>query len=177
VNLRVSPRLQANFSLNVSRDRNNTQWYDNFTDDAGITHYTFAHLNQRTISMSTRLNYTVTPDLTFEFYGQPFVAKGTYSDVREVSATPGAEKYDDRFEPYVPPEGSKTSFKVTELRTNSVVRWEYRPGSTLFVVWAHGRQDDSNRNPQQSWARDYRDLFELHPDNTFLIKVAYWLNR
>ncbi|HEY7566539.1 MAG TPA: hypothetical protein VH762_03160, partial [Gemmatimonadaceae bacterium] len=62
-------------------------------------------------------------------------------------------------------------------RTNAVVRWEYRPGSTLFVVWQHGRQDASNQHSGQSWMRDYTDLFGLHPDNTFLIKAAYWLNR
>ena len=67
--------------------------------------------------------------------------------------------------------------EVTQLRTNAVARWEYRPGSTVFLVWAHGRQDSENRDPGQSWTRDYRDLLELHPDNTFLIKVAYWLNR
>ena len=121
--------------------------------------------------MSTRLNYTATPNLTFEFYGQPFVSTGTYSDFREVSSTPDAAKYVDRFVSYAPPADRKTQFKYT------VVRWEYRPGSTLFVVWTQGRQDDSNRNPEQSWARDYRDLFGLHPDNTFLIKLAYWLNR
>jgi hypothetical protein len=178
VNLRVSPRLQANIGADVARDRDNTQWYGNFTDDAGVTHFTFATLRRRTISMSTRLNYTVTPDLTFEFYGQPFVSTERYSDVREVSETPGAADYDDRFRPYVPPAGSKTYFKSTQLRTNAVARWEYRPGSTVFVVWAHGRQDNSNReNGRQSWFRDYRDLFELHPENTFLIKVAYWLSR
>jgi hypothetical protein len=69
------------------------------------------------------------------------------------------------------------AFQVTQLRTTSVLRWEYRPGSTLFVVWTHGRFDDENRNPDQSWSRDYRDLFTLHPENTFLVKVAYWLNR
>ena len=84
--------------------------------------------DQRTVSMSTRLNYTVTPDLTFEFYGEPFVATGTYSDVREVSATPDAARYDERFRPYTPPAGAQTSFKFTQLRTNAVVRWEYRPG-------------------------------------------------
>jgi hypothetical protein len=77
----------------------------------------------------------------------------------------------------VPVPGTQTAFKYTQLRTNAVVRWEYRPGSTLFVVWAHGREDDSNRNPGQSWMSDYRDLFSLHPDNTFLVKLAYWLNR
>ena len=177
VNLRLSTRLQVNVGPSVSRSINHTQWFGNFTDDGGVTHYSFAHLDQRTLSMRARLNYTVTPNLTFEFYGQPFVSRGEYSDVREVSATPHAERYADRFVSYTPPPTAKMAFKVTQLRTNTVLRWEYRPGSTLFVVWTHGRFDDENRNPDQSWSRDYRDLFTLHPENTFLVKVAYWLNR
>jgi hypothetical protein len=177
VNLRFSTRFQVSLGTGFSRDRNNTQWYNNFVDDLGMTHFTFARLDQRTVSMSTRINYTVTPDLTFEFYGQPFVSSGTYSNVREVSTTPGAAKYDDRFRPYAPPADAQTAFKFTQLRTNAVARWEYRPGSTLFVVWAHGRQDATGQNTRQSWMRDYRDLLGLHPDNTFLVKLAYWLNR
>ena len=50
--------------------------------------------------MSARVNYTMTPDLTFELYGQPFTATGTYSDIREVSATPAADSYDARFRPF-----------------------------------------------------------------------------
>ena len=177
VNLRFSTQFQMSFGPNISRNINDAQWFGNFADDAGSTHYSFAHLDQRTVSMSTRLNYTLTPNLTFEFYGQPFVSTGTYSDVREVSATPDAARHADRFTPYVPPPGSKLSFKVTQLRTNSVVRWEFRPGSTLFVVWTQGRQDDTNQNPGQAWWSDYRDLFGLHPDNTFLVKLAYWFSR
>ena len=178
VRLRFSTQLSVNIGPNVSRDHNDSQWFGNFTDDGtGVTHYSFAHLDQRTVSMSTRINYTATPNLTFEFYGQPFVSTGTYSDFREVSATPDAAKYRDRYAPYAPPPTEKTAFKYTQLRTNTVVRWEYRPGSTLFVVWTQGRQDDANRNPDQSWTRDYRDLFGLHPDNTFLIKLAYWFDR
>jgi hypothetical protein len=177
LNLRFSTQLQASIGPNVSRNINDSQWYDNYTGDDGVTHYTFAHLDQRTVSMSARLNYTVTPNLTFEVYGQPFVSSGTYSDFREVSSTPGAAKYKDRFVPYEPPADADRTFKYTQLRTNTVVRWEYRPGSTLFVVWTQGREDDANRNPDQSWTRDYRDLIGLHPNNTFLIKVAYWINR
>ena len=177
VNLRFSTRFQVNVGPNVSHNRNDAQWYGNFTGADGVVHYTFAHLDQRTVSMSTRLNYTLTPNLTFEFYGQPFISTGTYSDFREVSATPDADRYADRFVPYTPPPTAKTAFKITQLRTNTVVRWEYRPGSTLFVVWTQGRQDDENRNPDQSWAQDYRDLFALHPDNTFLVKLVYWFNR
>ncbi len=177
VSFRFSPRLGVNISTGFNNDHNNTQWFGNFRDASGVTHYTFARLDQRTISMSARVNYTFTPDLTFEFYGQPFVSTGTYSDVREVSSNPGAEEYDDRFQSYTAPAGSQTSFKFTQLRTNAVARWEYRPGSTVFVVWQHGRLDSSNQNPNHSWMRDYRNLFGLHPDNTFLIKVAYWLSR
>lgn len=177
LNLRVSTRLQASVGLDLAHQRDNTQWYGNFTDAVGATHYTFAHLDQQTVALGARINYTVTPDLTFEFYGQPFVATGTYSDVREVSTTPGAPNYDDRFRPYAPPADAQESFKVTQLRTNTVIRWEYRPGSTLFLVWTQGRQDAGDLGQRQSWARDYRDLFALHPDNTFLVKFAYWLNR
>jgi hypothetical protein len=163
--------------MGLNESVNDVQWYGNFVDGTGKTHYSFAKLDQTTVSMTTRLNYTATPDLTFEFYGAPFVSTGTYSNVREISATPEADDYNARYKPYTAPAGAQTAFKFTQLRTNAVVRWEYRPGSTLFVVWQHGRQDSANQNPNQSWTRDYRDLFDLHPDNTFLVKLAYWLNR
>jgi uncharacterized protein DUF5916/cellulose/xylan binding protein with CBM9 domain len=176
-NFRLSPQFQLNVGAGFSQDHNNTQWFGNFADLAG-THYSFAHLEQRTTSMNVRLNYTMTPDLTFELYGQPFVATGVYSDFRETSATPGAADYDARFQPYTPPPTEDTQFKVTALITNSVLRWEYRPGSTLFVVWQHGRSGPGpNDRFRQSWTRDYRELFDLHPDNTFLVKLAYWLSR
>ena len=178
MNFRVSPQMQINVGTGFSRDHNNTQWLGNFVDSTtGVIHYSFAHLYQRTVSMNTRINYTATPDLTFEFYGEPFVSKGQYSNVREVSTTPDADSYDARFRGYTPPANTRLEFKATQFRSNAVVRWEYRPGSTLFVVWAHGRDGTRNPSLDRSWSRDYRDLFSVHPDNTFLIKLAYWLNR
>ncbi|HVE35155.1 MAG TPA: DUF5916 domain-containing protein [Gemmatimonadaceae bacterium] len=178
VNVHPSSSLQLSFGPGVTHDHNNTQWFGNFTDGAtGTTHYTFAHLDQRTVSISTRVTYTMTPNLTFEFYGQPFVSTGEYSDARELSSTPRAASYDDRFKPYAVDTSTAMTFKAAQLRTNSVVRWEYRPGSTLFLVWAHGRNGPANSNMNQSWSQDYRDLFSLHPVNTFLVKLAYWMNR
>ncbi len=177
VKLRFSTRMQLNVGAGYSNDHSDAQWLNNFSDAGGAVHYTFAHLDQRTVSMSVRLNYTVAPNLTFEFYGQPFVATGTYSNPREVSATPHAEHYAERFAPYTVPVGSAMAFTYRQMRTNTVARWEYRPGSTLFLVWAHGREDSSDNNLNHGWSQDYRDLFRLHPDNTFLIKAAYWLSR
>jgi hypothetical protein len=174
--LRISTRLQANVGAGIEHRRDNTQWFANFTDGDGVTHHSFAHLDQRTLSLSTRVNYTATPELSFEFWGQPFISSGTYSDIRELSATPDASDYDARFQPFTPPSGA-TEFKARRLRTNAVMRWEYRPGSTLFVVWAHGREHFDDVENRQPWHADYRDLLRLRPDNTFLVKVAYWLNR
>ncbi|HSL72731.1 MAG TPA: DUF5916 domain-containing protein [Longimicrobiales bacterium] len=177
VRLRFSTQLQASVGANLNQSNHNTQWFGNFTDNAGVTHYSFAHLDQTTRSLNVRLNYTATPDLTFEFYGEPFVTRGRYTDIREISATPDADSYDARFQPYVPPPDADVAFRFSQLRTNAVLRWEYRPGSTVFLVWAHGRSAFTDQHSTQSWRDEYRDLFELHPDNTFLIKVAYWLNR
>jgi hypothetical protein len=177
VNLRFSTRMQLNVGAGYSNDHNDAQWLNNFSDADGAVHYTFAHLDQRTVSMSMRLNYTFAPNLTLEFYGQPFVATGTYSNPREINATPRAEHYAERFVPYTVPVGSAMAFTYRQMRTNTVARWEYRPGSTLFLVWAHGRGDSSDNNLNHGWSQDYRDLFRLHPDNTFLIKAAYWLSR
>ena len=176
VALRVSTRLAMNVGVDYGRDDDDAQWFGNFTDASG-THYSFAHLDQRTIATSVRINYTFVPNLTFEFYGQPFVATGTYTDIRELSATPRAARFTDRYQAYTPPPGAAQEFRYVQLRTNAVARWEYRPGSTLFLVWAHGRQASADDNPNQPWSREYRDLFQLHPDNTFLVKMAYWLNR
>ena len=176
VTFRLASQFQLTVSAGFGKDNNNTQWFGNF-EDAGGTHYSFAHLEQNTTSMSVRMNYTMTPNLTLELYGQPFRATGVYSDFREVSATPGADDYDARFRPYTPPASEATQFKVTELISNSVVRWEFRPGSTLFVVWQHGRSGPGpNDTFRQSWMQDYRELFQLHPDDTFLVKVAYWFS-
>ena len=93
----MSSRCQATVGGYPSLDHNDAQWFGNFTDDARQVHHAFAHPDQRTIAMSTRLNYTVTPALPFEFYGQPFVATGTYSNIREFRATPRAAAHADRF--------------------------------------------------------------------------------
>ena len=177
VSVRLSTRFQATVGADISVDHDDSQWYGNFTDDADLTHYSFAHLNQRAIGVNTRLNYTFTPNLTFEFYGQPFVATVKYSDVRELSANPRAAAFADRFQPYTAPDGTATAYRFIQLRSSAVARWEYRPGSTLFLVWSHGRSDSSNNRTDQSWTRDYRDLFSLHPDNTFVIKAAYLFSR
>ena len=171
---RFSTAFQVNWERNVADD----QWFGNFADSAG-THYTFAHLNQTTTSATVRLNYTFTPTVSLQAYVQPFVSKGEYSDVRQLSATPRAARYDDRYAPYDNPSVTSNpgGFNFKEFQSNLVFRWEYRPGSTLFVVWNEGRQGYVPAQGNTNFGGDVRELFTLHPANTLLVKMSYWLNR
>jgi hypothetical protein len=171
---RFSSAVSVNWTHNIS----DNQWFGNFTDAGGV-HYTFAHLDQHTTSVTARLNYTFTPNVSLQGYLQPFVSKGTYSDVRQLSATPRAPNYDDRYAPYINPSVTDNpgGFNFKAFQSNMVFRWEYNPGSTLFVVWNEGRQGFNGVEGTQDFQGDVRDLFRLHPANTFLVKVSYWLNR
>jgi hypothetical protein len=179
----VNPEIQlvpmSQLQLDITGDyfvnHDNTQWLGNFTDAAG-THYSFARLEQQQRSLGVRISYTATPTLSFQLYSAPFVSRGQYSDVRELSADPRARNYANRFVPFAPPPGSSLGFDVLQLRSTSIVRWEFRPGSTLFGVWTHGRDGFDPRFNERGVRSEFNDLFALHPDNTFLIKLAYWLN-
>jgi hypothetical protein len=175
--MNISPQLQATIGASFSVNHADAQWYGNVVDSAGATHYAFARLDQRTLSFAARASYAQSPALTLEVYAAPFASVGTYSNVRELSAMPMASAYSARFEPYVPPRDSPNGFDVRQLRSNAVVRWEYRPGSTVFLVWTHGRDGADPADAERPWTAEYRSLFALHPENTLLVKIAYWLAR
>jgi hypothetical protein len=171
-------RFSSVVALNWSHNITDNQWFRNITDATG-THYTFAHLDQTTTGVTTRSNYTFTPNLSLQTYTQPFISKGTYTNVRQLSATPRAAGYNDRYAPYVNPSVTDNpgGFNFKALASNVVLRWEYDPGSTLFVVWNQGRQGYNGVAGDRSYRGDVSDLFNLHPANTFLVKVSYWLNK
>ena len=170
--IRASSRVQPSLGFSYSHNRNDTQPYGNF--GTSPVHYTFAHLEQRQLSLTARLDYTIRTTLTLQVYAQPFVSKGTFTNVRELAA-PRASDYDARYTPYAV--GTPGGFNFKQFRSNVVLRWEYRPGSALFVVWTQGRQPDVPPvMGTQSFWKDIGDLFDAHPDNTFLVKASYWLN-
>jgi hypothetical protein len=112
-------------------------------------------------------------------YAQPFVSKGTFSNVRELSANPRAADYDSRYQAYgdTAYTNGVGGFNFKQFRSNVVFRWEYRPGSTLFLVWSQGRGRSDGIEGTRSFSGDLNDLFNLTPDNSFLMKVSYWINR
>jgi len=175
VDLRVSSQFRGSVSYNATHNISDVQDLSSFTDSTATTHYLFAHLDQLTTSMTFRVDYTATPTLTLQVYASPFVTKGRWSNVRELSSTPRARRYDDRFQPFTGP--GPGDFNIKFFNSNFVVRWEYRPGSTLFLVWNQGRDDFEPTKGTRDVAGDFKKLFKAYPRNTFLIKASYWLNR
>ena len=174
VDLRVSSQFRGSVSFSASHNIRDAQDLNPVTDLTG-THYLFAHLDQKTTSMSFRIDYTATPTLTVQVYASPFVSKGSWSNLRELSSTPRATGYDARFQPFTGP--GPGDFNIKFFNSNFVVRWEYRPGSTLFLVWNQGRDDFEPTQGTRDVTGDFNKLFKAYPRNTFLIKASYWLNR
>jgi hypothetical protein len=172
---RLASAFSTSVGVNFSRNRDDRQWLGNFGDVAGdTTHHTVAHLDQKTVSLTTRINWTASPTLSLQVYAQPFVTGGDFSDWRSVRA-PRAARYDARFTPFTQ-QGDPEGFNFKQFRSNTVLRWEYRPGSTLFFVWAQGRLQDGQDAGSFRFGRDYRNLFSAHPENTFLVKASYWFS-
>ena len=172
---RVVIRPVSSFSTEVgfrySNNITDAQWVAE-VPDVGGPHYVFGRLEQDTHSLTLRVNYTMTPNLSLQLYGQPFVSAGHYVNYKEL-VDGRAERYEDRYSPYA--YAGNADFNVLSFRTTNVLRWEYRPGSTLFVVWQQGREGQGEPG-RFAYGRDYSSLFSTPASNTLLIKFAYWMN-
>jgi hypothetical protein len=169
VALRPSPRLELSLQPVVSLNRDPAQ-YVTRREAEGETRYVFARLEQTTTALTARLSYTFRPDLSFQFYGQPFISALDYSGLKEV-ADPRGATFADRFRPTTASLDPDQSFK--QFRSNAVLRWEYRPGSTLFVVWNSGARD-VRRDGSFALLRDADRLFGAEGTNVLLMKLSYW---
>jgi hypothetical protein len=170
VQVRPGSALWAEIGLSYAKNNDEAQWVAPY-DGSERTHYVFGALRQRTSSVTMRLNYTLTPNLSVQLYGQPFVSAGRYETYKEL--IDGRAPFATRFAPFDYPDSA--DFKVLSFRTTNVLRWEFTPGSALFVVWQQGREG-FNRDSSFRFRQDYGDVFATPSTNTVLVKMSYWLN-
>jgi hypothetical protein len=181
-------------SLSISVDpdygiQNSELQYVTTTTSEGNPVYIFGKLHQSTLSLTFRINYTINPELSIEYYGQPFVSAGKYSAFKKITV-PDAERFRERFSEFPSAEltysnGTYTvndggtyafgspDYNFRQFRSNLVVRWEYLPGSTLYLVWSQGRTS-TDTNGMFTYGNDIKDLFRVVGHNVFLIKLSYW---
>jgi len=194
VNIKPGKAFSLTLSPSISKSYNQTQ-YITSTSMGTDTRYILATLKENIVMMSFRLNYNITPELTLQYWGQPFLATIDYSDFKRVT-DPHADKLSNRFHTFTGNEISYSStdnyFSVDEnldgitdyefdspkcnydqFLSNFVVRWEYRPGSTLYLVWSQTR-NYNNPTVEYSVHSNLSSLFSQNtPDDIFLIKFTY----
>jgi hypothetical protein len=196
VNVRAGGRAEVSIGSSILWTNSPWQFITQQTA-VGDTHYLFGRIRQTTVGLTARASYSITPNVSFQFYGSPFVSAGAYSEFKQV-ADPGAAHFDDRFHTFTPSELSYSAstrtysadldddgapdlafgnpdFNVKQFRSTAVMRWEYRPGSTLFVVWSQGR---SLFTPTGAFelGHNTRELFSADATNVLLVKLNFWLN-
>ena len=203
--IELKPSANVTFSIgpNYSHDMIETQWVTKNSDatatDTYGNRYIFSYLNQHTLSADIRVNWMLTPTLSFQLFMQPLISSGHYYGFKELSR-PGSSEYlyygsgastisstvdNDGNKGYsVDPDGSgqapsfsfnNPDFNYTSLRGNAVLRWEYLPGSNIYFVWTQNRANDENVGDFQ-FKHSLTNLMDVHPDNIFMIKISYWLN-
>jgi hypothetical protein len=173
ITLRPSSAVSLTLGTRLSRNVDDSQWIENVAGaEAAHEHYVFGHLDQTTVAATFRVNYTIRPTLTIQLYGQPFVSAGAYTSFKEL-VNGRAGRYGDRYAPY--DYTGSPDFNYKSFRTTNVLRWEYRPGSTLFLVWQQGREETTEQGNFR-FGRDFGDVFRTVGRNVFMVKMAHWFN-
>lgn len=183
-------------NITVGPQLNRRERVDQFVDLVsfqGADRYLIGHVRQNTLSITARLNYNITPNMTIQYYGQPFISRGRYDTFKRITDpearyedryavfSPGQVQYDNASDRYLIDENSdgiadysigNPDFNVVQFRSNLVARWEYVPGSELFLVWSQDNAvfaDPSERLFPALWD----NAFSNSNRNIFLIKWTY----
>ena len=172
VNWRATSSMSLNMGVRYAINKDDSQWVTKQNLADGAQRFVFGRIDQKTMSFNTRFNYTMSPNLSLQVYAEPFVSAGTYSNYKELVDGRAAE-YEDRYRPYQ--YAGRADFNIRSFRTTNVLRWEYRPGSSLFLVWQQGKQDSESYGDFR-FGRDFGGVFSAPSRNVFLIKFSYWLN-
>ena len=134
----------------------------------------FGARDTRAVDLTLRAGYTFTPDLSLQFYSQLFVARARYDDFRILQDRDTRTPFDGF--------PKRNEFSRSSFQFNTVLRWEYRPGSVLFVVWTQERRGDDEMDPlapfgrspyERPFSSQISDTFGIFPGNVFLIKLSY----
>ena len=194
VEYRPASNITLSISPFISRDFQRAMYVGTFTDIAAVNtfgnRYVFGELDQKTIGAGIRLNWTFTPNLTLQLYVQPLISTGKYTSIKELAKPRSYEfitytnislnQADNTYT--VNPGGSGTpftfdnpDFNISSLRGNAVLRWEYLPGSVLYLVWTQTRSDIESIGDNRL-LNSFSGLTDIHPDNIFALKFTYWFD-
>ncbi|MFA6541336.1 MAG: DUF5916 domain-containing protein [Bacteroidota bacterium] len=200
--LKLTPTFTLTLGPNVSFDQSKAQFIRSVADGYAVAtngrRYIFADLKQTSVSATIRMNWILSPELSFQIYAQPYFNSGSFSHFKELvrpksfdfltygtngsTITPQLSQSGEVEGYVVDPDGlgsgnpitlGKPDFNYRSLRGNAVLRWEYSPGSALFLVWTQSREDIESAGDFQ-FGRAVDRIVNVKPDNIFMLKMSYW---
>ena len=156
--------------------------------------YILGSLAKKIYDLSLRINVSFTPELSLQYYAQPYIFAGKYSDYKRIN-DPRASRFTDRYHQFSNNEISfneswnaymidedhdgaddygfyKPDFHFLQFRSNMVLRWEYKTGSSLYLVWSQGRTD-VQQDGENNLSQYLNELRDIHPRNDFMLKISY----
>ena len=203
--IKPATNVFVSLSPSFNADEDAAQYVEAVTDPTATAfygkRYVFGYVRARTLSLDTRVNWTFTPDLTLQLYAQPFIASGAYLNFREFAAPRSVQKVvygadvgtinyaaapsgaggmytvdPDGAGPANPFSFANPDFTVRSFIGNAVLRWEYRPGSTVYFVWTQQRSG-YDAGGAFDFTTQRTELFRDRPTNVFQVKVNYWVGQ
>ena len=191
---KTKSRFRMNFNFGYGAQDSDVKWfgleeYDNGSDPS----YFVARIDRKTVSSTLRFDFNFSPEMSLTYYGNLYMTAGTYGDYKLVTDSL-ADRFEDRFRKFGDREWQRIAggnieftdqnrsyivedrdFNYRSFRSNLVFRWEYKPGSTLYVVWSHDRENDFlERNSE--FSSDMDRLVDSPAANTILVKASYWFS-
>ncbi|MBP1669195.1 MAG: hypothetical protein H6Q21_1561 [Bacteroidetes bacterium] len=155
--------------------------------------YILGTIDQNTLGLQFRIDYSITPELSVQYYGSPFVSRGLFSEYKAVTDAL-SDEYSSRFAVFTNPvkmndsiffdenndavpdySVSDPDFNFLQFRSNLVARWEYRPGSVIYLVWSMDKTG-SAEPLDAALGESMKQFGNIHPNNIFLVKFSYWFS-
>jgi hypothetical protein len=155
--------------------------------------YILGTLDQKTVGLTFRVDLNITPEFSVQYYGSPFVSRGSFSGFKYIT-DPGAKVINDRFRVYnntrlnsgqygLDENGDmipdyyigNPDFNFHQFRSNLVAKWEFRPGSFIYMVWSCNKTGNTSSS-HASYGESLNQLIKAFPENMFLLKLSYWFS-
>lgn len=196
LNWKITNTLQLSSEIDYMNTRTALQYID-VIDFQTKKRYILGELDRQTLGMMLRFDYAISPELTVQYYGNPYISVGEYHDIKRIT-NPRADSYADLYRVFTSDEihyddennaylidetrdGTidysigNPDFSFREFRSNFVLRWEYKLGSIFYFVWTHGRSARDNVG-SSSVADGFDGIFSSKPENIYLVKFNYWFS-
>ena len=188
--IRPIQALKLGMTANIFNNTDKLQ-YINEIDYLSEKRYIFGTIDQKTLGFTFRIDVNISPELSIQYYGSPYISRGSYSEFKHIT-DPDADKLTDRYEVYantlpgidrygLDEDGDMVAyyyignpdFNFHQFRSNLVAKWEYRLGSFIYLVWSSERTGYTNSS-RASVGESLKQMRKVFPNNVFLIKLNYW---